>query len=101
MADSQFKRVVEDFVCEHCGFEVKGSGYTNHCPKCLWSKHVDVFPGDREEVCKGLMKPIRSEQIEGDWYVIQKCEKCSREWKNRLVEGDNFDVLVELSKEQY
>ena len=26
---------------------MKGNGYTNHCPKCLWSKHVDINPGDR------------------------------------------------------
>lgn len=36
-----FTRVIEDFICENCGTEVKGNGYTNHCPKCLWSKHVD------------------------------------------------------------
>lgn len=24
-------------MCEHCSAEVLGTGYTNHCPKCLWS----------------------------------------------------------------
>ena len=42
-----FTRKVEDFTCEHCGREVHGNGYTNHCPHCLHSKHVDVNPGDR------------------------------------------------------
>ncbi|MFA6992594.1 MAG: RNHCP domain-containing protein, partial [Candidatus Gracilibacteria bacterium] len=38
----RFSRTIEDFVCEKCGAKVKGDGYTNHCPKCLWSKHVDI-----------------------------------------------------------
>ena len=54
----QFVRRREDFVCEHCGTKVVGDGYTNHCPKCLWSKHVDIMPGDRAEDCQGLMRPI-------------------------------------------
>ncbi|MEK7158524.1 MAG: RNHCP domain-containing protein, partial [Patescibacteria group bacterium] len=42
-----FQRRVEDFTCESCGAQVTGDGYTNHCPQCLVSKHVDVYPGDR------------------------------------------------------
>src|SRR3989338_8156335 len=44
----RFQRTKEDFTCERCGFFVRGSGYTNHCPQCLWSKHVDVNPGNRQ-----------------------------------------------------
>ena len=29
----------EDFICENCGAFVVGTGYTSHCPQCLWSKH--------------------------------------------------------------
>ncbi|MBR6751902.1 MAG: RNHCP domain-containing protein, partial [Alphaproteobacteria bacterium] len=43
----QFVKRVENFTCAHCGAEVFGNGYTNHCPKCLWSRHVDNNPGDR------------------------------------------------------
>jgi hypothetical protein len=53
-----FKKTKEDFVCEHCGKPVVGNGYTNHCPECLWSKHVDVNPGDRAATCLGLMEPV-------------------------------------------
>ncbi|MST04461.1 MAG: RNHCP domain-containing protein [Candidatus Pacebacteria bacterium] len=53
-----FIKVKEDFVCENCKTEVKGNGYTNHCPVCLYSKHVDVDPGDRLSKCGGLMKPM-------------------------------------------
>ena len=44
MPSLKFKRKKENFVCENCGAEVKGDGFTNHCPKCLYSKHVDIFP---------------------------------------------------------
>jgi len=54
----KFKRTKENFTCENCGFLVEGDGYTNHCPRCLWSKHVDINPGDRCSNCFGMMEPI-------------------------------------------
>lgn len=52
----------ESFICEHCGFEVSphpSGSARNHCPKCLYSKHVDEdSPGDRLATCYGLMEPI-------------------------------------------
>ncbi|MBU3901416.1 RNHCP domain-containing protein, partial [Patescibacteria group bacterium] len=48
MQSKKFQRKIEDFVCGHCGPKIKGTGYTDHCPKCLWSQHVDVNPGDRQ-----------------------------------------------------
>jgi len=77
---------------------VKGNGYTNHCPKCLWSKHVDVNPGDREEVCAGLMKPITVLKKGSDHVVNQQCQKCGFERKNKILPEDDFEVLVALSK---
>ena len=62
-----FQKNVEDFVCGNCGGEVVGNGYTNHCPKCLWSKHVDINPGDRAEKCGGMMKPISVIKTKGDF----------------------------------
>ena len=50
-----FERNVEDFVCTVCGQQVEGNGYTNHCPKCLSSLHVDINPGDRASSCYGVM----------------------------------------------
>ncbi len=92
-----FKKVTENFICDICGTAVKGNGYTNHCPKCLWSKHVDVDPGDRASVCGGMMKPIGAEENGGEWSVLQRCEKCGFERKNKIANGDNFDEVVRLS----
>lgn len=94
----RFQKTVENFVCDNCGQKVQGSGYTNHCPNCLWSKHVDIAPGDREEECSGLMKPILAEKEGQDIYITHKCEKCGFERRNRTSEDDNFDKVLELMK---
>ncbi len=94
----KFQRKIEDFVCEKCGTKTKGDGYTNHCPKCLWSKHVDINPGDRLEKCGGMMEPIGIENKSDIFYVVQKCEKCEHQRRNKLVEGDNFDEAIKLLK---
>jgi rubrerythrin len=94
---SKFKKKIENFVCENCGFEVKGNGFTNHCPNCLYSKHVDIFPGDREEDCKGLMEPVSAEESGGEWSIIHKCKKCGKIQKNKISPDDDFDKVVEIS----
>lgn len=93
-----FQRTIEDFTCEHCGAKVSGNGYTNHCPHCLYSKHVDVNPGDREEQCGGLMTPVRVEMKGQEYILLQKCEKCGFERKNKVSPTDDFDAILALSK---
>lgn len=92
----KFTRTIEDFICENCGTEVIGDGYTNHCPKCLWSKHVDINPGDRSADCGGMMKPVGIENKSDVFYVVQKCKKCGHERRNKLVKGDSFDEAIKL-----
>ncbi len=79
-----FVRRKEDFVCEHCGQKVIGDGYTDHCPKCLYSKHVDNVPGDRENDCGGLMKPIRAEQVGQEIKLVYKCLDCDGEFRVKI-----------------
>jgi hypothetical protein len=95
---AKFTRTIEHFVCEHCGSNVTGSGYTNHCPKCLWSKHVDNNPGDRSEGCQGIMEPISVETRSGKYILIHKCLKCGKLKKNKTAENDNFEEILKLSK---
>ncbi|MGE5392750.1 MAG: RNHCP domain-containing protein [Candidatus Saccharibacteria bacterium] len=92
-----FTRTIEDFVCEHCGHRVAGNGYTNHCPECLFSKHVDVDPGDRQNPCQGLMEPIGVELDHGEYFIIHRCLRCGASKRNRRNDSDNFDLLVKLS----
>ena len=91
-----FQRKIEDFTCDKCGTKVKGDGFTNHCPKCLWSKHVDVNPGDREEICGGLMAPVGILKRGADYLITHQCQKCGFERQKKLEKGDNFDALVSL-----
>ena len=93
LKQAQFKRTKEDFVCDVCGTVVHGNGYTNHCPRCLASKHVDVNPGDRLSDCHGVMEPVRFELRKGKEYVIQKCVKCGHERANKVAPEDSREAL--------
>lgn len=93
-----FIKVKENFVCGNCGAEVEGKGYTNHCPKCLWSKHVDIDPGDRASDCGGMMEPIFLDYGNGAFSIIHRCVKCGTEKKNIASPDDNTDILIEAGK---
>jgi hypothetical protein len=92
-----FTRRKEDFVCEHCGAEVRGDGYTNHCPKCLWSKHVDRDPGDRAEECCGAMEPIALEGSTPAYRVVHRCRKCGALRRVDVSAEDDAEALIALS----
>jgi hypothetical protein len=92
----KFQRKIEDFVCEHCGRAVSGDGYTNHCPDCLYSKHVDVAPGDRAADCGGLMQPVGIEVKGGAYFVQQECVRCGFRRKNRIG-ADEMPALIRLA----
>jgi len=97
IGEKKFTRKIEDFTCSVCGTEVQGTGYTDHCPRCLWSKHVDVFPGDRKAECGGLMKPIGATQKKGNWRIFHQCQKCRYERFNDASPDDDFQKIIELS----
>lgn len=90
----------EEFICEKCGKLVKKLNYTSrdHCPYCLYSKHVDINPGDRNNTCKGLLKPIGIEKYKNTYKIIYKCEKCHKTHKNIMATDDNYDLIIDLSK---
>ena len=96
MEEKKFQRRIEDFICEKCGKKVKGKGYTDHCPECLWSKHVDINPGDRKSKCKGLMEPISAE-VKNDKYIIYyHCIKCGFKHRVKSTLDDNLDEIIKL-----
>ena len=90
----------ENFVCENCGKSVEKLNYTarDHCPYCLYSKHVDINPGDRLNMCKGLLKPIDIEKFKDSYKIIYKCEKCADFHKNIMAKDDDFEKIILLSK---
>ena len=79
-------------------------GYScrNHCPYCLYSKHVDINPGDRMEKCHGLLKPIRVELSSKKGYVlISKCLKCGAERRNVTAKDDDMNKIIKLTVADY
>ena len=97
METKKFQKNIEDFICENCGYANDGDGYTNHCFRCLWSKHVDINPGDRAEKCGGLMKPVALENNGDIFYIVHKCQKCGVEKRNKAQKGDDFNELIKIS----
>ena len=93
-----FQKNVEDFTCEKCGEKVIGNGYTNHCPKCLWSKHVDINPGDRAANCGGMMRPIKVDVERGEYMLTYACEKCGFVRRKKAEKNDNFEEILKLAK---
>ena len=94
----KFTKTAENFTCGHCGMKIKGTGYTNHCPNCLYSKHVDVNPGDRQESCGGMMEPISFEIKKGAYILIHECLKCNAVKRNKMQAYDNLNILPKLSE---
>jgi hypothetical protein len=97
MQQKKFRRTIEDFLCENCGMFVKGDGYTDHCPKCLWSKHVDNNPGDRAAMCKGLMEPVGIEGSSPSYRVVNRCILCGYVKRNDASNADDTKALVALA----
>jgi hypothetical protein len=95
-----FIRVEEDFVCGRCGSTVEGDGYTNHCPHCLWSRHVDNQPGDRAASCGGMMEPVALEGSTPAYVLLHRCTLCGHEKRNRVQRTDSQEALVALAKKK-
>ena len=89
----------EEFICENCQKKVEKLNYTarDHCPYCLYSKHVDINPGDRQNNCLGLLEPISIEKYKNTYKIIYKCTKCNKIHKNIMANDDNFEKIIELS----
>ncbi len=97
----------QGFTCQHCGTTVlplENGSVRNHCPQCLFSLHVDVFPGDRASECFGLLEPVAVEYSgKKGWIIVHRCQKCGFVGKNKAAlddpqASDNYDKLVELSQ---
>ena len=92
----------ESFKCGHCkafiGPTVAGGRHRNHCPLCLYSRHVDDKQmGDRASACRALMAPIGYfYRPKGEQVVVHRCLGCGFERHNRVAADDNFLVMDEL-----
>ena len=87
------------FVCENCGrkvLPVSNGSYRNHCPFCLYSKHVDRKSGDRREECGGLMKPVGIKYKSGKGFqIVHRCLLCGAEKVNKIAGDTNQPDEIE------
>jgi hypothetical protein len=109
------KESEQDFRCTNCGIvvtksEEMGTKHRNHCPFCLYSKHVDDnTPGDRKSPCKSKMKPvgltIKHEGIDkygkekiGELMLIHLCcnPECNKISINRLAGDDDPEKVYDV-----
>ena len=104
---SREQRTVSDGVARtrsdgHCRLDVSmdapGTQHRNHCPSCLWSRHLDNTPGDRAADCSGSMEPIGiCVRTDGEWALIHRCGGCATVRMNRIAGDDNPLLLMRLA----
>jgi hypothetical protein len=98
----------DPFVCAYCGLAVEplaSGSRRNHCPRCLYSQHVDgPVPGDRASDCQGLMRPVAVERsAKKGWVVVHQCERCGLVRRNKSAtddprQPDDFEALLQLAE---
>ena len=104
------QRLIRDgFKCAHCHTYVSAepalSGVLsrNHCPYCLWSRHLDLYAaGDRLSACKGSMRPLglalkqtrkKYGPQQGELLLVHACVECGKVSANRIAADDLADRL--------
>lgn len=90
------------FTCIHCKLSVPaeswGTKHRNHCPACLYSRHVDEHPGDRACACRSPMQPIAIEaKPDGEWAIVHRCTGCGQIKVNRIAGDDSERALLSLA----
>lgn len=88
-----------EFNCINCGKRIEKLKYTSrdHCNSCLYSLHVDVFPGDRANECKGILVPINVIQTsKKGQVVIYRCSKCGVEVRNIVAQDDDRETIYKI-----
>jgi DNA-directed RNA polymerase subunit RPC12/RpoP len=101
------------FVCINCQKWVLISSQRNtlnrnHCPHCLWSKHVDEkVAGDRMASCNTGMRPIGlttktaridkwGQEIKGEIMIIHECNRCGKISLNRILAEDESSEVIKV-----
>jgi len=106
-------RIDRDFKCANCGQIVStdpilsGVHNRNHCPYCLWSRHLDLFEaGDRLAACKAPMEPVgltlkktRKRYVregQGELMLVHVCMGCEKISINRIAADDHPETISEV-----
>lgn len=107
-----------DFRCAHCRQHVSADALLagvynrNHCPYCLWSRHMDWRkPGDRMAACKAQMRPVGltvkrnrnkyGDPRSGELMLIHLCTDCGKISINRLAADDDHERLLDVFEDSF
>lgn len=113
---SRYGRIIDinqDFRCIHCGYMVPatyivaGVRNRNHCPYCLWSRHLDWREaGDRLSACRAPMRPVGlttkqsrnkyADERDGELMLVHQCSECGVLDINRIAADDDAVGLMEV-----
>ncbi len=105
-----------DFCCLHCrGFVsadpmLSGVKNRNHCPYCLWSRHLDMYQaGDRLAVCRAPMRPLGlslkpgrnryAPHQAGELMLVHVCQACGKVSLNRVAADDDAGQLMAVYRD--
>jgi len=62
---------------------------------------VDINPGDRANLCRGLLTPIDIAISGKKGYIIKhKCKSCGIIVNNKVAHDDDFERILEICKEK-
>ena len=107
----------DGFLCKHCNVYVSSASFLsgvenrNHCPYCLWSRHLDLrVAGDRLSACKSPMKPIglttkvtnkKYSPGRGELMLIHQCTECDTLSINRIAADDIPQTVFAVFESSY
>lgn len=100
----------DSFMCKYCQAYVHTLPVLsrvqnrNHCPYCLWSRHLDQYKaGDRLSACKANMQPIGltvkpnrnkyGSNQPGELMLVHRCNECGMISINRIA-ADDLEVQL-------
>lgn len=83
-----------------------GTVQRNHCNTCLWSKHVDTKPGNRDSDCHSRMEPLAltfkhagvdkyGKERVGDVMLVHMCTGCETPNINRIAGDDSCSKIMD------
>jgi DNA-directed RNA polymerase subunit RPC12/RpoP len=101
----------QEFTCMRCGLfvafvpEVAGVQNRNHCPYCLWSRHLDWrTAGDRLSNCRAAMEPVGlttkrgrnkyARERDGELMIVHRCAGCATLVINRIAADDSAAAIL-------
>ncbi len=112
MLRDHFSVINNDFKCLHCQHPVSANSLVsgvhnrNHCPYCLWSRHMDLHrPGDRLAACRAGMRPVgltlkktgkKYGPGTGELMLIHLCHDCGKVSINRIAADDDPEMILTI-----